>query len=92
MISHYFQRSTERYFPCMMHGWNAYANDNNHPKSYKHPSVYKITRHGHEIFFGTKQSCWMWLVNRFGHVPAYDLAQRGYLIEKVMEGYDGNAT
>lgn len=104
---HYFQTSTERYFPCMMHGWNAYANDNHKiidevsgvtkemfdlNKNQTHPALYKITLHGHEVFFGTKQSCWIWMVNRYGRTPAYELMKQGYLIEKVMEGYDGNAT
>lgn len=108
MISHYFQKSTERYFPCMMHGWNAYANDNQKSRSLiiydeasdytpemfncKPLSLYKVTFYGHELFSGTKQSCWIWMVNRYGHTPAYELMKQGYLIEKVMEGYDGNAT
>ncbi len=28
MTTHYFQKSTEKHFPNMMHGWNCYANDN----------------------------------------------------------------
>lgn len=28
MVNHFFNPSLEQFFPCMMHGYNAYCNDN----------------------------------------------------------------